>query len=127
MVPSAIMTLVLVCDLKQHYCKPIKINLKLPLVLYFLYEALDLKEMIHDHTLRPQFANFLKKMYDLTGGELRIIIKYDVGEALGLSPEQTDKIVDELCDTGMIKKTEINKIVLSAQTLYNLDIDNSSK
>lgn len=79
------------------------------------------------YTLRPQFANFLKKMYDLTGGELRIIIKYDVGEALGLSPEQTDKIVDELCDKGMIKKTETNKIVLSAQTLYNLNKDNSAR
>jgi len=54
--------------------------------------------------LSPDFAIFLNKIYDLTGGELRIINQYQVGEGLELSSKQTDKIVYEFCETGMIKK-----------------------
>ena len=70
------------------------------------------------HPLRPDFAQFLKKIYDLTSGELRIINQYQVGEGLALSSKQTDKIVDQLSDSGMIKKTARNKIILSAYTLH---------
>ena len=70
------------------------------------------------YTLSPDFANFLNKIYDLTGGELRIINQYQVGEGLELSSKQTDKIVYELCETGMIKKMARNKIVLSPYALY---------
>jgi len=48
------------------------------------------------HPLRPDFAQFLNKIYDLTRGELRIINQYQVGEGLELSSKQTDKIVYEL-------------------------------
>jgi hypothetical protein len=41
-----------------------------------------------------------------------------VGEGLELSSKQTDKIVYELCETGMIKKMARNKIVLSPYALY---------
>jgi hypothetical protein len=68
--------------------------------------------------LKPDFVIFLKKIYDLTGGELRIINQYQVGEGLALSSKQTDTIVDQLSDSGMIKKTARNKIILSAYALY---------
>jgi len=67
---------------------------------------------------KPESVIFLKKIYDLTGGELRIINQYQVGEGLALSSKQTDKIVDQLSDSGMIKKTARNKIILSAYTLH---------
>jgi len=66
---------------------------------------------------KPEFVIFLKKIYDLTGGELRIINQYQVGEGLALSSKQTDKIVDQLSDSGKIKETARNKIILSAYTL----------
>ena len=66
---------------------------------------------------KPEFVLFLKKIYDLTGGELRIINQYQVGEGLALSSKQTDKIVDQLSDSGKIKETARNKIILSAYTL----------
>ena len=67
---------------------------------------------------KPESVIFLKKIYDLTGGELRIINQYQVGEGLALSSKQTDKIVDQLSDSGMIKKTARNKIILSAFALH---------
>jgi hypothetical protein len=68
--------------------------------------------------LRPNFAEYLRKIDDLNGGELRIINQYEVGEGLGLSSKQTDEIVDQLRDARMIKKITTNKIVLSPQALY---------
>ena len=68
--------------------------------------------------LRPNFAEYLRKIDDLNGGELRIINQYEVGEGLGLSSKQTDEIVDQLLDAHMIKKITRNKIVLSPQALY---------
>ena len=71
--------------------------------------------------LRPNFAEYLRKIDDLNGGELRIINQYEVGEGLGLSSKQTDEIVDQLCDARMIKKITRNKIVLSPQALYAIN------
>lgn len=68
--------------------------------------------------LRPNFAEYLRKIDDLNGGELRIINQYEVGEGLGLSSKQTDEIVGQLRDARMIKKITRNKIVLSPQALY---------
>lgn len=68
--------------------------------------------------LRPNFAEYLRKIDDLNGGELRIINQYEVGGGLGLSSKQTDEIVDQLRDARMIKKITRNKIVLSPQALY---------
>jgi len=67
---------------------------------------------------KPESVIFLKKIYDLTGGELRIVNQYQVGEGLALSSKQTDKIVDQLSDSGMIKKIARNKIILSAYALH---------
>jgi Mn-dependent DtxR family transcriptional regulator len=68
--------------------------------------------------LRPNFAEYLRKIDDLNGGELRIINQYEVGEGLGLSSKQTDEIVGQLRNARMIKKITRNKIVLSPQALY---------
>ena len=68
--------------------------------------------------MRPNFAEYLRKIDDLNGGELRIINQYEVGEGLGLSSKQTDEVVDQLRDARMIKKITGNKIVLSPQALY---------
>jgi len=57
----------------------------------------------------------------LTGGELRIINQYEVGEGLALSSKQTDEIVDQLCDAGMIKKIDGNKVILRSNALYVIE------
>lgn len=71
--------------------------------------------------MRPNFAEYLRKIYDLTGGELRIINQYEVGEGLALSSIQTDEIVDQLCDAGMIKKIDGNKVILRSNALYAIE------
>jgi hypothetical protein len=48
--------------------------------------------------LRPNFPEYLRKIDDLNGVELRIINQYEVGEGLGFSSKQTDEIVDQLRD-----------------------------
>jgi hypothetical protein len=62
--------------------------------------------------LRPNFAEYLRKIDDLNGGELRIINQYEVGEGLGLSSKQTDEIVDQLRDARMIKKIPGTRLFL---------------
>lgn len=76
--------------------------------------------------LRPNFAEYLRKIDDLNGGELRIINQYEVGEVLALSSKQTDEIVGQLCDSGMIKKIDGNKVVLSPQALYVINKNKTS-
>ena len=71
--------------------------------------------------MRPNFAEYLRKIYDLTGGELHIINQYEVGEGLALSSKQTDEIVDQLCDAGMIKKIDGNKVILRSNALYVIE------
>ncbi|HSA73953.1 MAG TPA: hypothetical protein VLD84_08365 [Nitrososphaeraceae archaeon] len=75
--------------------------------------------------MKPDFAQFLKKIYDLTKCELRIINQYEVGEGLELSSKQTDKIVYELSNTGMIKKVARNKIISSPHALYVMHNSNN--
>jgi len=75
-------------------------------------------------SLRPDLTQFLKKIFDLTKGELRIINQYEVGEGLELTSKQTDKIVYELSNSGMIKRVARNKIVLSPHAHY---VMNNSK
>lgn len=74
--------------------------------------------------MRQDLADFLKKVYDLAGGELRIVNQYQACEGMKLSSKQTDKIVYELCETGMIKKMARNKIILSPYAVY---VINNSK
>jgi hypothetical protein len=72
--------------------------------------------------LRPNFAEYLRKIDDLNGGELRIINQYEVGEGLGLSSKQTDEIVDQLRDARMIKRLKNrNEIICLKDLVKNFE------
>jgi hypothetical protein len=76
--------------------------------------------------MRPNFANFLKKLYEMTEGQLQTIDRNEVGRVLGLDKEQTDHLVDQLSDIGMIKKVIGSKIILSPEAKEVLDAKKES-
>jgi Mn-dependent DtxR family transcriptional regulator len=49
----------------------------------------------------------------MTSGEYKIFDKYKVGSKLGLSNSQTDDIVDDLHNIGLIKKIGMSKILMT--------------
>ena len=49
----------------------------------------------------------------MTSGEYKIFDKYKVGSKLGLSNSQTDDIVDDLHNIGLIKKIGVSKILMT--------------
>lgn len=57
--------------------------------------------------------DFLRKLYEMSGGEYMIFDRYKVGKILGISDSQTDEIVDDLYNMGLIKKIGTTKILLS--------------
>ena len=57
----------------------------------------------------------------MTGGELRPIDRYEVGQELELDKLQTDHLVDQLSDIRMIEKIIGTKIILSPETKQVLD------
>jgi hypothetical protein len=71
--------------------------------------------------LRPNFVTFLKTQFEITGGEFRIVNRYEVGEKLGLDSSATDNIVKQLSEISMIKIMEGPKIILTQQTLSAID------
>jgi Mn-dependent DtxR family transcriptional regulator len=56
---------------------------------------------------------FLNNFYQMTSGEYKILDKYKVGSKLGLSNSQTDDIVDDLHNIGLIKKIGMSKILMT--------------
>ena len=56
---------------------------------------------------------FLNKFYQMTSGVYKIFDKYKVGSKLGLSNSQTDDIVDDLHNIGLIKKIGMSKILMT--------------
>ena len=76
--------------------------------------------------MRPNFASFLKKQFEITGGEFRIVNRYEVGEKLGLVSSATDNIVKQLSEMHMIKIMEGPKIILTQQALSTIDISKTS-
>ena len=56
---------------------------------------------------------FLRKWYGMSGGEYMIFDRYKAGKILGISDSQTDEIVDDLYNMGLIKKIGTTKILLS--------------
>jgi Mn-dependent DtxR family transcriptional regulator len=56
---------------------------------------------------------FLNKFYQMTSGEYKIFDKYKVGSKLGLSNSQTDDIVDDLHNIGLIKKIGMSIILMT--------------
>ena len=73
--------------------------------------------LIFQKILRPNFATFLKKQFEITGGQFRIVNRYEVGEKLGLDSSATDNIVKQLSEIHMIKIMEGPKIILTQQGL----------
>lgn len=47
---------------------------------------------------------FLRKLYEMSNGEYKIFDRYRVGSEVGLSNIQTDDIIDDLHNMGLIKK-----------------------
>jgi Mn-dependent DtxR family transcriptional regulator len=56
---------------------------------------------------------YLKKLYEISGGEYKIFDKYKVGRQVGISNSQTDDIVDDHHNMGFIKKIGTTKILLT--------------
>ncbi len=71
--------------------------------------------------MRLDFANFLKKLYYLSEGDLRAIDQYEVGQELALDKLQTDHVVDQLSDILMVEKIIGSKIILSPEAKEVLD------
>lgn len=56
---------------------------------------------------------FLKKLYEMSGGDYKIIERYKVGKEIGMPYTQVDDIVDDLDNMGLIKKIGETKILLT--------------
>ena len=56
---------------------------------------------------------FLKKLYEMSGGGYKIIERYKVGKEIGMPCTQVDDIVDDLDNMGLIKKIGETKILLT--------------
>jgi hypothetical protein len=56
---------------------------------------------------------FLRKLYEMSRGEYMIFDRYKVGRIVGVSDSQTDDIVDDLYNMGLLKKIGATKILLS--------------
>jgi hypothetical protein len=77
--------------------------------------------IIYKKILRPNFVIFLKKLFEITGGEFRIVNRYEVGEKLGLDSSATDDTVKQLSEIGMIKIMLGSKIILTQEALAVID------
>lgn len=49
---------------------------------------------------------YLEKLYEMSGAEYKIFDKYKVGREVGISNSQTDDIVDDHHNMGLVKKLE---------------------
>ena len=56
---------------------------------------------------------FLKKLYEMSGGDYKIIERYKIGKEIGMQNTQVDDIVDDLDNMGLIKKIGETKILLT--------------
>jgi Mn-dependent DtxR family transcriptional regulator len=69
---------------------------------------------------------FLKKLYEMSGGEYKIFDRYKVGGEVGISNSQTDDIVDDLDNMGLIKKIGESKILLAFEGKQEVERSKSS-
>ncbi|HEY9399114.1 MAG TPA: hypothetical protein VIP29_04375 [Nitrososphaeraceae archaeon] len=69
---------------------------------------------------------FLSKLYEMTDGESKIFDRYEVGRIVGLSNSQTDDIVVELHNAGLIKKIGATKILMSFEGKQKAKRSNST-
>ena len=56
---------------------------------------------------------FLRKLYEMSDGDYKIFDRYRVGSKVGLSNSQTDDIIDDLPNMGLIKKIGEPKILMT--------------
>jgi hypothetical protein len=56
---------------------------------------------------------FLRKLYEMSDGDYKIFDRYRVGSEVGLSNSQTDDIIDDLHNMGLIKKIGETKILMT--------------
>jgi hypothetical protein len=54
---------------------------------------------------------FLRKLYEKSNGEYKIFDRYRVGSEVGLSNSQTDDIIYDLHNMGLVKKIGETKIL----------------
>ena len=58
---------------------------------------------------------FLRKLYEMSDGDYKIFDRYRVGSEVGLSNSQTDEIIDDLHNMGLIKKIGETKILMTLE------------
>lgn len=58
---------------------------------------------------------FLRKLYEMSDGDYKIFNRYRVGSEVGLSNSQTDDIIDDLQNVGLIKKIGETKILMTLE------------
>ena len=56
---------------------------------------------------------FLKKLYEMSRGDYKIIERYKVGKEIDMPNTQVDDIVDDHDNIGLIKKIGETKILLT--------------
>ena len=58
---------------------------------------------------------FLRKLYEMSDGDYKIFDRYRVGSEVGLSNSQTDDIIEDLHNMGLIKKIGETKILMTLE------------
>jgi hypothetical protein len=56
---------------------------------------------------------FIDTLYEMSGGDFKILDRYEVGQKLALDKRQTDAVVEELYDKRQLQKIPETKIVLT--------------
>ena len=58
---------------------------------------------------------FLRKLYEMSDGDYKIFDRYRVGNEVGPSNSQTDDIIEDLHNMGLIKKIGETKILMTLE------------
>jgi Mn-dependent DtxR family transcriptional regulator len=58
---------------------------------------------------------FLRKLYEMSDGDYKIFDRYRVESKIVLSNSQTDNIIDDLHNMGLIKKIGETKILMTLE------------
>ncbi len=61
------------------------------------------------------FDRYLRKLYEMSEGQMTIFDRYEIAGKLGLDDDETDEIVDELEDLGKVKTLLNRTVVLSRE------------
>lgn len=58
---------------------------------------------------------FQRKLYEMSDGDYKILDRYRVGSEVGLSNSETDDIINDLHNMGLIKKIGDTKILITLE------------